>query len=451
MSKYIYSIKNYHAIKQADIVIDGITVLSGENGCGKSTMSRWLYYMINGSADFEKILFQEYVTYIQELVGRWEVVYRDIQRTNTGTFFKSSQSGFNKIGTSQFEHLLMLEKFNTDDIQRTQNIFLQTLFAFADQLYVYIDEENREIRKNRVLNFLEINLKEYPTLRDNINAFVKKYERLVERKTQSLFSCIRNRSITDFVRIVNHKFDETDNFPSELQLCEDGLELLDNGCLATIYNLHKAIYIDTPMSITSKGYDNYFWNELRDIIMSPSSRYIYADTKYLIKRVKNLLGGEAKLVENEVFEDLKEIRYVSDDNEIDIELYKVATGIKTFIYLQRLLQNGCLTDSTLLLIDEPEAHLHPQWIVEYARLLVLINKKLGTKIMLASHNPDMVAAIRAIAEKEKVLDKTNFYLAKRFDGCHQYIYKNLGNEIGEIFRSFNIALDRIKQYGNDSI
>ena len=47
MSKYRFKIQNYHAIKEADIAIDGITVIAGPNGSGKSTLSRWLYYVID--------------------------------------------------------------------------------------------------------------------------------------------------------------------------------------------------------------------------------------------------------------------------------------------------------------------------------------------------------------------------------------------------------------------
>lgn len=107
-----------------------------------------------------------------------------------------------------------------------------------------------------------------------------------------------------------------------------------------------------------------------------------------------------------------------------------------------------MNDETLLMIDEPEAHLHPQWIVEFARLLVLLNKELGLKIIIASHNPDMVAAIHDIANKEGVLENTNFYVAQPENSeSHQYIFKALGHEVEEIFESFNIALDNIGRYG----
>ena len=165
-------------------------------------------------------------------------------------------------------------------------------------------------------------------------------------------------------------------------------------------------------------------------------------------RVKDLLNGETVLEEDDVFDE-KSLRYISKDKKVNISLKDAATGFKAFSYLQRLLENGNLNQETLLMIDEPEAHLHPQWIVEFARLLVLLNKELGLKIMIASHNPDMVYAIHDIAHKEGVLSDTRFYVAQPDEeNPHQYVYKDLEHEIGEIFDSFNIALDRINIYGN---
>ena len=50
------SIKDFKAIKRADVQLDGITVVSGVNGCGKSTMSKLLYYIFRNANSFEELV-----------------------------------------------------------------------------------------------------------------------------------------------------------------------------------------------------------------------------------------------------------------------------------------------------------------------------------------------------------------------------------------------------------
>ena len=453
MSKYRYSLHNYHAIEHADIVIDGITVLAGENGCGKSTLSRWLYYTINGASEFDAFLFREYVSDIQRIIGRWDFISRDILRVTSGVteLHRQSQFPFIRTADTQLEQLVADYVTGVENVERVQEIFLQTLNALVEQVYAYLNMELSVVRKERVLSFLDIRMNENESPTDIVVRFKDSHERLIEKRTNKLFRRLQGRAAKDFFQIIGDEFEETDTPPSELQLYEDGVELFEGEHVASVYNLRKAIYVDTPMAITADRGTNVFWHELCDMVYSVSDTKNSLETNLLIKRTKRIIGGEAKLVEDDVFGGMEELRYVSEDGQIDIELAKAATGVKTFTYLQRLLQNGYLTGNTLLLIDEPEAHLHPQWIVEYARLLVLINKKLGVKIMIASHNPDMVAAIRSIAEKEEMLGNTHFYLAEKNMDSSRYVYNDLGQEIGDIFRSFNIALDRIKLYGSDSL
>ena len=141
-----------------------------------------------------------------------------------------------------------------------------------------------------------------------------------------------------------------------------------------------------------------------------------------------------------------DFKFKRSDGEV-FNLLDIATGIKSFLILQQLLKNGSISDKTLLIIDEPESNLHPQWIIEYARIIVLLNKQLGVKFFLATHNPDMVSAIRYISEKEGNLDNVIFYLALPSDKEFSYKYHLLDKNIEPIFGSFNIAIDRINKYG----
>ena len=124
--------------------------------------------------------------------------------------------------------------------------------------------------------------------------------------------------------------------------------------------------------------------------------------------IKNIIGGNVVEID-----DLSryELHYKTADG-LDIDISEAATGIKSFAYILRLLENGWLNNQTLLIIDEPEAHLHPQWIVEFARVLVHLQKELGVKVLIASHDPDMVAAIHDMSQYYHISDDTNFYIAE---------------------------------------
>ena len=226
------------------------------------------------------------------------------------------------------------------------------------------------------------------------------------------------------------------------------MPLLGKERFSVPYSLRNAIYIDTPMALSLNFLEpEKHWKELWHLMVDKHKDMPKEGTSLLV-RIKRSIDGQA-LVEKDII-GKQNLHYQRTDG-LDIELKEAATGIKSFAYIQRLLENGCLDNETILLIDEPEAHLHPQWIVEFARLLVLLYKKIGLKIMIASHNPDMVSAIQSIARKEGVLDVTHFYQAYREENSYQYRYKDLGGEIQEIFESFNIAISRIQDYGADSV
>lgn len=443
MSKYKYIVHDYHAIKKAEIAIDGITVLSGVNGCGKSTLSRWLYYIINGTNEFDSYLFDDYKKRLGYMTDRMLFVTQDLVR-----FIRSKKLPDDHLDLlyETINKLRLIKYYSKEQIEVVNGLFLEALHATGSLLTATLTEDIPEARKARFLSYLNIDVQD-KDIHQAIENFIDKNSRWVDSLTKKIYQEMRERPSRTFFEAINSHFDLNDASPSFIQLKEDLVNIIEDRHISTLFNLRNAIYIDTPMSIDAGSTDNLFWKALREMIMDNKKKEQSVETKKFLLRIKELLDGEAVLDEKETFKE-RDLRYVSSDKKINIGLNEAATGFKTFSYLQRLLENGYLNDETLLMIDEPEAHLHPQWIVEFARLLVLLNKKLGLKIMIASHNPDMVAAIHDIAYKEGILNDTNFYVAQPENpDSHTYIYKDLGHEIGEIFESFNIAIENINRYG----
>ena len=444
MSRYKYIIKDFHAIKDAQIILDGITVLSGINGCGKSTLSRWLYYVVEGTVDYDKILIDNYKSNLIRLLERIHFAFRDIDRFYRQNNISDDTSISLKL-RNILNQLSSLDSKSLNNAEIAHDLFLQIIFSIGNFFENDKLVDLPKARAERFFSFLGIDFSVHTT-NQAIDTFINVHTRWLEDLTRKLNSALNDRPSDLFFQHISSKY-HVDDFPKYFQLEEDGVDVIEEQ-ISNIYNLNQVIYIDTPMSVTIEESDNFFWEKLHEMMMENKKNNSIEDRKILL-RIKYLLDGETILIDDDDFLENKTLRYISSDKKINIDLKEAATGFKTFSYLQRLLENGYLNKHTLLMIDEPEAHLHPQWIVDYARLIVLLNKHLGLKVMLASHNPDMVAAIQAIANKEGILDNTNFYVANpSAENPHQFVYKYLGHEIGEIFESFNIALDRIESYGN---
>jgi predicted ATPase len=84
--------------------------------------------------------------------------------------------------------------------------------------------------------------------------------------------------------------------------------------------------------------------------------------------------------------------------------------MKTFLIIKRLLENGELKEHDILIFDEPEIHLHPEWQLEFAKLLVLLQKELNMTILLETHSPYFLNAVEVYSEEQNISDRCNYYL-----------------------------------------
>lgn len=442
MSNYRFAIKDYHAIKNADIKINGITVIAGENGSGKSTILRWLNFIVKVLNEYENMVYVEAteqafrVSYMLDRVINQSLdIYSDERFELYRLLRSNSKWAFSKPDLSEIKSNLEKAILFISNFQKKKEIG-------------HLDDENRK----RIFDFLNLSEKRFLNKDpQDITSILKEY---IERE----FSIIENeigfqsqqKTYKNFTKYLAKVLDpkvEGKNVTVNFEFYEDKVDLFKDDFFKLPLNLTHSIFHNTDRIL--KGIDSDY------PIDEDTLRWLYttnpnggSNARHVIRVIEKIIQGRVVTEENSTHDE--ELKYKRADG-LDIYLQAAATGIISFSYILKFLENGWIDDRTLLIIDEPEAHLHPQWIVEYARMLVLINKYIGAKIVVASHNPDMVSAIQSIATREEVIGNTNFYIAKRLvdkeETSFTYEYEDCGQEIGQIFDSFNIAFDRIAFYG----
>ena len=116
------------------------------------------------------------------------------------------------------------------------------------------------------------------------------------------------------------------------------------------------------------------------------------------------MNGE--IIENNNFE------FIYTENEQELNLKNLSTGLKTFAIIKMLLQNGILEENGTIILDEPEIHLHPEWQIIFAELIVLLQKEFGMHILLTTHSPYFLKAIEVYSKKYDIKEKCKYYISQ---------------------------------------
>ena len=87
--------------------------------------------------------------------------------------------------------------------------------------------------------------------------------------------------------------------------------------------------------------------------------------------------------------------------------------MKSFVILKILLEKGCIREKDVIILDEPEIHLHPKWQIILADVIIQLQKEYEITCVINTHSPYFLNAIEVFAEKEKISDRCKYYLAEK--------------------------------------
>jgi energy-coupling factor transporter ATP-binding protein EcfA2 len=427
--------EGFRAVNKADLIIDGITLVAGENGCGKSSISKLLYFLYKTASNYDFLVKKKLFSSLQDILRFLDIVQQELTINLKDRNLRDEY----RREISELKRGLYGTEFLEDELNNWIRVVdkIEQIYTSSDLKTINPTIIGKSVRLKYIIRDI---LKIENTDDEFLESFPK-IKILIEKRFKDAINKIKLRPTSLFIEELKSVFSDGD-LPKKFEVLEfdELIVALNKSNLSIPYSIQNAIYIDTPMMISVEDSHNEHWSDLNELLLEKGNK----SNKFSNVISNEIIQGDV-VVEEGIYS-ADDFKFKRNDGSV-FNLLDVATGIKSFSILQLLLKNGILTDKTLLIIDEPESNLHPQWIIEYARIIVMLNKELGVKFFLASHNPDMVSAIRYISEKEGILERVNFYLAERINEKFSYNYKFLDKEIDPIFESFNIAIDRINKYG----
>ena len=434
---------NYRAVRHAEISIGDLTVLSGVNACGKSTIAHVVHSLVNLSRDYALLAEERALKHVRTLMRGLGRVY--------GRLVSNDGEGHRYFSVFTFRRKMDA----TDGFEEKRRFALSTITKVMDKCEEMMSSDSLLVEKMLRVFLVDVDATEdldvsIPSIRQWLEDQIGESERMLDefmaRRTRIVWSQAAEKA-TRWV-----------SYPGSVMLSEGDSCVCRFGgdgepCLNEILGIEHAFYIESPWcnapgvaldgSITIG--DGFALNEVYRDFSPDQSLFSALEGEVWAAEEDEELDSSSSSGEAH-----SEWMYARSDGHAPFPLDECATGIKSLSLLNFLYTRGCLGRKTLLIVDEPEAHLHPQWIVEYAKILIKLNRNLGVRLLITTHSPDMLNALRRMANVEEVPDVI-FYLAEEVSPAEKYDfnYRNLGRQVEDIFRKFNLAADRVEAYPED--
>lgn len=413
-------IKDFGPINEADITLNKINVVGGNNATGKSTTSKLLYCFLKSNME-DRINFalQHSRSHIDSLINN---IYLELN-----------------IDQPEFVYLKdvrLLEVLDNDKVIPFNELSVEEKFH---QIQIdcnrYYNENNNNELINQMIKEIDDILTTIHLEENNLTILLLKDFLSSEFNSENLkFNSIFNG-------IVNG-----DEFKISINLKDNDFDSDDAFSANGYFSSEDVIYIDTFSFFETHApwrTDYHHAGYITKVLMFDNQKNFEEITNekllYVIQKIKEIINGNISFVNNKFTFIQDETNDIGSLMDHSFAITDVASGIKQIAIIQLLLSNGELKPNSFLIFDEPEVNLHPDWQFKFAEILVLLAKELNITIYLNSHSPLFIEAMDVFSETYDFEDSISYYLTEESKIAGKYnftkinsnelykIYNNLGN------------------------
>ncbi len=400
------NIRNFAKIKEADIIIDGITIIAGENNTGKSTVGKVLFSLFNVFSDIDKKILNER---LEEIEKTNRVILQDCVNS-----IRISRERAIKIVNSLVREInLCIAK----ELENNLEVLDKTIFDIVKEV----------IKKWTITTIVEerhslLDVMEQVHLVEAISKNTSEILALPEKKiVLEMVSRYFNNVFHSQIKSLTNKETEEAILSLKIGETEETLFFANNNCTDFIDEVNisnKAIYIDNPFLVDELSNYNHLnpMNELlKNLLKNENKNNSFSGIIGTIRakeKLHDIYETLQKVVDGEIILNQNDEFYLKNNNfQEPISFHNLSTGLKSFVILKMLLEKGCLKEKDVVILDEPEVHLHPQWQIAYAELIVLLQKQFDLSVIVTTHSPYFVDAIHLFSCKYGTESKVNYYLS----------------------------------------
>ena len=473
------NLQNVGIVKDSIITIDGLTVITGKNNSGKTTVGKTLYALLDAVSNIQQKATNDKFIYIQRQIEKVESTLEVLRYLRT-PIFEDKLDIFAEYPTLK---ALLARDYRHDLPQNEIEQFAHTL---ADELMTFdisLFEESKEL--NEYQRYLRIRTKDkesaslasmFNNQREQAISILKKLFADIEKDPELI--AYARESINQTLRLEFANQIQPVSAPdsiSKIELLDDDSvyfsfsvannNVVNDGAPAFISSPFKKVYlIDDPFVLDdmySRRIIRGFDLDDADTILNPNRICSHNYKLKMALRHRKPLSVFEQTVLSDSLAEINEqfnrvipgtFEFTSDGdyyirNDSKLKLSNLATGSKMFSIMKMLLDNGEIDNMTMLILDEPEAHLHPMWQNAFAEIIVLLVKKLGVNILLTTHSPNFMLALDAYMRKYDIADITNFYQTDVLEDNFVH-YNCVNNDMGKIYQDFLQYLSEVKMLRN---
>lgn len=416
-------------VRSADVKLNGLTVIAGENSSGKSTVGKVLFSAIKAVAEArdndDKNRERAINKMVSSLYMRIKSVANRYDNPEIDRLFPIPSRQFTKT---------LIEAVDSGELDRHLAILSEAIKSLSDAT------PRMKALMMQDLDNISIGIKN----KDNRAATIKTImEYSIESEFMNNICSYGSDAASVFLE------EKSEKTYLELQIYKEQVSSVKVGSGEP---LADATYVESPLYIhmldtllqaeTFREAEGRFRRRsmlpihIKDLAEKIDGLKMASDYPLFFEPldIKNIINGEFVY-------DSKRRRLVFRQDGNDILPINVASGIKSFGLVQMLLQTNTISANKVLIWDEPENHLHPEWQVAFAKLLVQLSS-IGIPVLVSTHSPYFVQGVRYFAAQQDVEKYVSYYLAENGEDDLSEL-REVTNDLNAIFVKLSKPLNGI--------